>query len=246
VRVLLVEDDDAIASPLIRGLEREGFEVAHVATGAGALGRLGLAGAPDVILLDLGLPDVDGFDLCRDLRDACDAPIIVVTARGEEVDRVIGLELGADDYVVKPFGLRELVARVRAVSRRATRGERARVLADAGAGLAVDRRTRTVVLDGRSLALTPKEFDLLALLAEDPGAVCTRQHILDEVWDPHWWGPTKTLDVHVSSLRRKLGDAGWVETIRGVGYRLRASKPTPTTVSADTIATQPVSSGAGS
>jgi len=246
VRVLLVEDDDAIASPLIRGLEREGFEVAHVATGAGALGCLELAGPPDVILLDLGLPDVDGFDLCRDLRDACDAPIIVVTARSEEVDRVIGLELGADDYVVKPFGLRELVARVRAVSRRATRGERARALTDVGTGLTVDRRTRTVVLDGRSLALTPKEFDLLALLAEDPGAVCTRQHILDEVWDPNWWGPTKTLDVHVSSLRRKLGDAGWVETIRGVGYRLRASKPTPTMVLADTIATQPVSSGAGS
>jgi len=112
------------------------------------------------------------------------------------------------------------------------------------AGLAVDRRTRTVVLDGRALALTPKEFDLLALLAKDPGAVCTRQHILDEVWDPHWWGPTKTLDVHVSSLRRKLGDAGWVETIRGVGYRLRASKLAPTTISADATPAGPVALGA--
>jgi two-component system, OmpR family, response regulator RegX3 len=241
--VLLVEDDDAIAIPLIRGLEREGFGVAHESTGAGALDRLEQAGPPDVILLDLGLPDVDGFDLCRDLRDRCDAPIIVVTARGEEVDRVVGLELGADDYVVKPFGLRELVARVRAVSRRASRGERPRA---ATTGLEVDRRTRTVVLDGRTLALTPKEFDLLALLAADPGAVCTRERILGEVWDPHWWGPTKTLDVHISSLRRKLGDAGWVETIRGVGYRLRApAGPDLVPGTATHIVTGNVAAGAG-
>jgi DNA-binding response OmpR family regulator len=134
------------------------------------------------------------------------------------VDRVVGLELGADDYVVKPFGLRELVARIRAVARRSS------TLPPTGAmpsRLIVDRRTREVMLDGEEIALTPKEFDLLALLAEDPGAVCSRQRILDEVWDPHWYGPTKTLDVHVSSLRRKLGDPALVETIRGVGYRLQ-------------------------
>jgi two-component system, OmpR family, response regulator RegX3 len=219
VRVLLVEDDDTIASPLVRGLEREGFAVEHTATGAGALASLHDGEPADVVLLDLGLPDVDGFDLCRELRAGSDIPIIVVTARGDEVDRVVGLELGADDYVVKPFGLRELVARIRAVVRRAVprAGE-----APERSGLHVDRRTRRVALDGREVALTPKEFDLLALLAEDPGAVCGRQRILDEVWDPHWYGPTKTLDVHVASVRRKLGDPSWIETVRGVGYRLRA------------------------
>jgi two-component system, OmpR family, response regulator RegX3 len=217
MRVLLVEDDDAIASPLVRGLERDGFAVAHAETGADA--RRAIAAAPpDVVLLDLGLPDVDGFELCRELRHDSGVPIIVVTARGEEVDRVVGLELGADDYVVKPFGFRELVARIRAVARRGT--------GRAGDGtptigpLAVDRRTRRALVDGQALALTPKEFDLLALLADDPGAVCRRQRILDEVWDPHWYGPTKTLDVHVASLRRKLGHPELIETVRGVGYRL--------------------------
>jgi DNA-binding response OmpR family regulator len=177
-----------------------------------------------VILLDLGLPDIDGFDLCRALRQTTDAPVIVVTARGDEVDRVVGLELGADDYVVKPFGLRELVARIRAVARRSSAPVS---VTPTPSRLVVDRRTREVALDGRDIALTPKEFDLLALLAADRGAVCTRERILDEVWDPHWYGPTKTLDVHVSSLRRKLGDPSLVETIRGVGYRLREGAAAP-------------------
>jgi DNA-binding response OmpR family regulator len=173
----------------------------------------------DVVLLDLGLPDVDGFELCRELRARSEVPIIVVTARGDEIDRVVGLELGADDYVVKPFGLRELVARIRAVTRRsAVRVESPPT--PAPRRLVVDRRTRRVTLDGALLALTPKEFDLLALLAGDPGAVCSRQEIIDRVWDPHWYGPTKTLDVHIGSLRRKLGDPRWIETVRGVGYRL--------------------------
>jgi DNA-binding response OmpR family regulator len=219
MRVLLVEDDQTIASPLVRGLEREGFAVEHTDTGAGAVAALNRGGQTDVVLLDLGLPDIDGFDLCRELRAGSDVPIIVVTARGDEVDRVVGLELGADDYVVKPFGLRELVARIRAVARRAVpRTDDAR---QAG-GIIVDRRTRRVTVDATEIAMTPKEFDLLALLAQDPGAVCERQRILDEVWDPHWYGPTKTLDVHIASLRRKLGDPGWIETVRGVGYRLRA------------------------
>jgi len=219
MRVLLVEDDADIAAPLVRGLEREGFLVTHSLTGAGALEASDGPDAPDVVLLDLGLPDLDGFEVCRRMRSGSEVPIIVVTARGDEVDRVVGLELGADDYVVKPFGFRELVARIRAVTRRAP----ARVV-DATAThfgtLVVDRRTRRVLLHDEELMLTPKEFDLLAALAEDPGAACSRQHLLDVVWDPHWYGPTKTVDVHVANLRRKLGDAGWIETVRGVGYRL--------------------------
>jgi len=217
MRVLLVEDDLTIASPLVRGLERDGFAVDHAETGAAAQAALATT-PPDVVLLDLGLPDIDGFELCRTLRHASAVPIIVVTARGEEVDRVVGLELGADDYVVKPFGFRELVARIRAVARRAA--GRAEAATPTVGPLAVDRRTRRAVVDGQALTLTPKEFDLLALLADDPGAVYSRQRILDEVWDPHWYGPTKTLDVHVASLRRKLGHPELIETVRGVGYRL--------------------------
>ncbi len=172
-----------------------------------------------VVLLDLGLPDVDGFEVCRRLRAASHVPIIVVTARGDEVDRVVGLELGADDYIVKPFGFRELVARIRAVTRRSqTRGDEEGP--SAIGPLTVDRKTHRVALDGDELSLTPKEFDVLALLATEPGTVFTRNHILEEVWDAHWYGPTKTLDVHVAALRKKLGEPAWIETVRGVGFRL--------------------------
>ena len=215
MRVLVVEDDDSIAEPLADGLRREGFTVERVATGEDAL----RAEPADVVLLDLRLPDLDGYEVCRRLRTRSDVPIIVVTARSEEVDRVVGLELGADDYLVKPFGFRELVARIRAVTRRTSRA--APVTALVVGALRVDRRARQVWVAGAEVALTPKEFDLLVLLASEPGAVLTRERILDEVWDPHWFGPTKTLDVHVASLRRKLGDPGWIETVRGVGYRLR-------------------------
>jgi len=219
MRVLLVEDDATIAAPLVRGLEREGCSVDHCSTGMEALDRVPAVDAStDVVLLDLGLPDMDGFDLCRRIRRSSPVPIIVVTARGDEVDRVVGLELGADDYVVKPFGFRELVARIRAVTRRAAGHEGADETRE---GLVVDARTRRVTVHGRDVALTPKEFDLLALLASDTGAVRTRTEILDQVWEPNWYGPTKTLDVHVASLRRKLGDPTFIETVRGVGYRLR-------------------------
>lgn len=216
-RLLLVEDDDAIADPLVEGLGREGFDVDRVGTGAAALG----APAADLVLLDLGLPDLDGREVCRRMRRASATPIIVVTARDDEVDQVMLLEMGADDYVVKPFRFRELVARIRAVLRRAespapSAGERPARIGE----LIVDRRRRRAWLGERELTLAPKEFDLLALLAQEPGAVCTREEILAEVWDPHWWGPTKTLDVHVGALRRKLGDARWISTVRGVGYRL--------------------------
>jgi DNA-binding response OmpR family regulator len=220
MRVLLVEDDDAIAEPLAAGLAREGFTVDRVATGTAALE----AGPADVLLLDLSLPDLDGYEVCRRLRARSDMPIIMVTARGEEVDRVVGLELGADDYIVKPFGFRELTARIRAVTRRSARAEPVGGVVRIGT-LQIDRRSHRVTVEGREVELTPREFDLLAYLAADPGAMRTREDIIDTVWDPHWYGPTKTLDVHVASLRRKLGDPGWVETVRGVGYRLRAAPP---------------------
>lgn len=218
VNVLLVEDDEAIAQPLVKGLEREGFTVQWVATGLAAVD----APEPDVVLLDLGLPDIDGYEVCRRIRVKSEVPIVFLTARSDEVDRVVGLELGADDYVVKPFGFRELVARIRAVTRRrqpVARGESAPLQMGA---LELDRRTRRVAIAGEAIDLTPKEFDLLALLAQDPGAVFERQQIMERVWGHPWYGPTKTLDVHVASIRKKLGDPAWIETVRGVGFRLQA------------------------
>jgi DNA-binding response OmpR family regulator len=216
VHLLVVEDDDAIAAPLTQGLERAGFTTTRAATAAAALGYLDDA---DLVLLDLGLPDMDGSELCRRVRASSSVPIIIVTARGDESERVLGLELGADDYIVKPFGLRELIARVRAVGRRAgplLYVERPQLIGP----LTIDRRTRRVKVDGKEIVLTPKEFDLLSLLGEDPGAVVNRQQIMDEVWDPHWYGPTKTLDVHVASLRKKLGHPAYIENVHSVGFRL--------------------------
>jgi two-component system response regulator RegX3 len=216
MQLLVVEDDDSIAEPLLDGLRREGFEAVRVETGEAALA----AEPVDLVLLDLGLPDIDGKDVCRRLRERSDVPIIVVTARGDEIDRVVLLELGADDYIVKPFGFRELVARIRAVHRRSAANSGSDDAEQHIGPLVIDRRTRHVSVTGQTIALTPKEYDLLALLAEDPGAVRTREEIMDEVWDPHWYGPTKTLDVHMASLRKKLGDPTWITTIRGVGFRL--------------------------
>jgi DNA-binding response OmpR family regulator len=214
-RLLVVEDDDGIAEPLVEGLELHGFEVERAHTGGEALG----AAAVDLVLLDLGLPDLDGREVCRRLRERTGVPIIVVTARADEIDRVLLLELGADDYVTKPFGLRELVARIRAVRRRVGgTGDGHGGRQELGE-LAIDRDARRVWLAGRELDLTPKEFDLLSYLAEAPSQVRRREDIIAEVWDEHWWGPTKTLDVHVASLRRKLGDRAWITTLRGVGYR---------------------------
>jgi DNA-binding response OmpR family regulator len=217
MRLLVVEDDDGIAEPLVAGLRREGFEVERVATGRAALA----AAEPDLVLLDLRLPDIDGYTVAREMRARSRVPIIMVTAKGEEVDRVIGLELGADDYVVKPFGLRELIARINAVMRRVDGTPEPEPVITVG-GLAIDRRRRDVHLDGEEVSLTPKEFALLVVLAADPGAAVERRTILEEVWGTRWYGPSKTIDVHVSSLRRKLGDPGWVETVRGVGFRLRS------------------------
>jgi DNA-binding response OmpR family regulator len=210
--VLVVEDDASIATQLVRGLTRGGYLVDHVMTGGEALAR----GNADVVLLDLELPDVDGVQVCRKLRDRSAAAIIVITAHGEEPDRVMALDAGADDYLVKPFGLAELQARIRAVLRRVRPGGE---LIRHGP-LIVDLRTHRVTVHGREIPLTPKEFDILECLAADPGRVVTRQEILETAWDAHWYGPTKVLDVHVASLRRKLGSAGLIETVYGRGFRL--------------------------
>ena len=216
LHVLVIEDDPAIGLQLERGLIRAGYRVSRAADGAQAL----LAGPADVILLDLGLPDMDGLELCQRLRARSTAAIIAVTARSEEATRVATLDAGADDYLVKPFGFVELLARVRAVLRRINPAETG--LLRHGT-LTVDPRTRRVSVADREIALTPKEFDLLSCLSEDPGRVLTRQEILERAWGGHWYGPSKVLDVHVASLRRKLGDPALIETVYGIGYRLAAS-----------------------
>lgn len=214
MRVLVVEDDPAIFDPLIAGLDRNGFEVTHARVGLGVV-SLVQQHSPDVMLLDLGLPDIDGLQVLRDVRRVSDVPIIIATARGDETDRVVGLEVGADDYVVKPYSIRELSARIRAISRR-RRSEPA-----AGGGrIRVDRNRHEVHVDDALVDLTLKEFELLAVLAEEPGRVVTRQELFSRVWDPVWIGSGKSLDVHIATLRRKLGSADLIETVRGVGYRL--------------------------
>lgn len=211
--MLVVEDDAGIAAQLVRGLIRGGYQVDHVMTGTEALS---LGSKADVVLLDLELPDLDGVQVCRGLRTQSDAAIIVITAHGEEPDRVMALDAGADDYLVKPFGLAELQARIRAVLRRMRpEGDVVR-----HGPLLVDIRTHRVIVSGSEISLTPKEFDILECLVADPGRVVTRQEILEAAWDAHWYGPTKVLDVHMASLRRKLGVPGLIETVYGRGFRL--------------------------
>jgi DNA-binding response OmpR family regulator len=219
VLVLVVEDDPGIAASLVLGLERAGYRARGVGTGQEALAAVP---EPDVVLLDLGLPDLDGIEVCRRIRSRSDAAIIMVTARGEEADRVAALDEGADDYLVKPFGLAELLARIRAVLRR-VQPSGSELLRHGP--LTVDPRTRKVAVDGHEVALTPKEFDILECLAADPGRVITRQEVLERAWDAHWYGPTKVLDVHIAALRRKLGVPGLVETVYGRGFRLGVTEP---------------------
>lgn len=218
VKVMLVEDDPSIATVVTRGLVDAGFDVLHVETGAAALATEGY----DFVLLDLGLPDTDGLDVCRAIRLKSSVPVIIVTARSDELDRVVGLELGADDYVVKPFGMRELIARIRAVLRRGGQPDIAPASSDIVVGdLVINDKTRAATLAGEQLSLTPKEFDLLAYLAAEPDIVHRRHDILEHVWDTEWYGPTKTLDAHVAALRKKLGSQDWIEAVRGVGFRLK-------------------------
>jgi DNA-binding response OmpR family regulator len=215
--ILLIEDEESITTPLAESLERDGFraEVAHTVADGLAKGR---TAKPDLVLLDIGLPDGSGLDVCRELRASSSVPIIILSARGEEADRVVGLELGADDYVVKPFSAREVIARIRAVLRRtATPAAPADGPIEVG-DVRLDPARRTVSVDGEPVELARKEFDLLALLMREAGSVVTRERLIDEVWDVNWFGSTKTLDVHVSALRKKLAPE-LIHTVRGVGFR---------------------------
>jgi DNA-binding response OmpR family regulator len=220
MHVLLVEDDPSVAAGVLDGLGT-GFEVTHVSTGRDAIDAIAQHDI-EIVLLDLGLPDIDGTDVCRQIRTTSLVPIIVVSARGDEIDRVLTLEMGADDYVVKPFGMRELVARIRAVSRRTSASAENASPADATrelSGLVIDTRTQRVELNGDEIHLTPKEFELIVYLSNDPGAVYRRQDILHDVWDTNWYGTSKTLDAHIAAIRKKFGAASWIESVRGVGFR---------------------------
>jgi len=223
-RVLVVEDEVTISEPLAEHLTREGFDTevaATIAEATDAFHRMD----PDLVLLDVMLPDGDGRDLCRDLRKESDVPIIMLTARGEEVDKIVGLELGADDYVVKPFSAGELTARMRAIMRRGRPASSKKQALVIGA-ITLDPAARTVTKGDSTVDLAAKEFDLLHMLMSHAGEVVKREDIMDEVWDPHWFGPTKTLDVHISWLRKKLEDdpaePRFITTIRGVGFRFAA------------------------
>jgi DNA-binding response OmpR family regulator len=222
MRVLVVEDDDRVMAALRTVLSRHGFDVSCARTGGQALEQL--PDGPDVVLLDLGLPDQDGFKLCRQIRQASSVPIIVVTARADFQSRVHGLNIGADDYLVKPYNFAELIARIHAVTRRtgvtAAPVEGPAVL-ELGS-LRIDRDGHAVTVDGRPVTLTRKEFHLLTILARQPGVVYRREQLISEVWGTSWAGTGRTLEVHVASLRHKLGLTGLIETIRGVGYRVSA------------------------
>jgi DNA-binding response OmpR family regulator len=213
-RLLVCEDDDAIAEPLVRSLTRDGHDVELVTTGEAALAAIAER-PPELVVLDIGLPGIDGMDVCRVARRSHPGlAILMLTARSSELDEVQGLDAGADDYVTKPFRLSVLLARVRALLRRDAPNGRLEA-----SDVRVDPAARRVWRDERELELSPKEFDLLALLLGNAGRVLQRDRIMHEVWDENWWGSTKTLDVHMATLRRKLGDPSPITTVRGVGFR---------------------------
>jgi two-component system response regulator RegX3 len=221
-QILLIEDEMAIAEPLSATLREEGFEPVIAGTASAGLEAF-RSSRPDVVLLDVVLPDGDGRDVLREIRAVSRVPVVMLTVRNEELDKVVGLELGADDYVTKPFGAAELIARIRAVLRRSAAqpsGERSAI--EIGE-VRIDLATRTVTRGGEPLAVTVREFDLLRVLMANAGRVVARGELMDEVWDTTWWGSTKTLDIHVSSLRKKLGDDAaaprYIHTVRGVGFR---------------------------
>ncbi len=221
-RILLVEDEESISEPLAAALQRDGFAPDVAGTAAEGLEAFRIR-SPDLVLLDVMLPDGDGRDVLREIRGASRVPVIMLTARGEEMDRIIGLELGADDYVAKPFSAAELIARIRAVLRRtAAPAPTGRSTLQVG-DIVMSLDSRDVAKSGEPLQLTVKEFELLRMLMEEAGRVVRRTDLMDEVWDTNWYGSTKTLDVHVSSLRKKLGDdptePRYIKTVRGVGFR---------------------------
>jgi DNA-binding response OmpR family regulator len=224
-RILFVEDEASISDPFSRALSREGFEPIVARTAREAL-ALAERITPDLVLLDLNLPDGDGRDVARELRRHSDMPIVMLTARGTETDRIVGLELGADDYVVKPFSGAELIARIRAVLRRSNRSPDADAPPPEPAAigdLRVDFGSRQVTLGGEPVELSRKEFELLSELVRSAGKVVSREDLMARVWDENWFGSTKTLDTHIGWLRRKLGDdtaaTRYIHTVRGVGFR---------------------------
>jgi two-component system response regulator RegX3 len=223
-RILFVEDEPSIYESFSRTLTRAGFQPVVARTAKEALDLAGRV-QPALVLLDLGLPDGDGRDVCVAVRRDSDVPIIILTARGTETDRIIGLELGADDYVVKPFSGPELIARIRAVLRRAARRASTEPVVRIGE-LEVDLPARRAAFRDKELDLTRKEFDVLARLVTDAGRVVTREELMDAVWDVNWFGSTKTLDVHIGWLRKKLGEGAasprYLHTVRGVGFRFSA------------------------
>jgi two-component system response regulator RegX3 len=230
-RILFVEDEPSIAEPFSQALRRAGFDTTTVGTAAGALVTAARIN-PDLVLLDLTLPDGDGREVCRELRRQRDVPIVMLTARGTETDRIVGLELGADDYVVKPFSGAEVIARIRAVLRRAAggaNGGRDELPAELHVGpLELDVAARRVRFNGEELPLSRKELDVLLRLMRDAGKVVSREDLMADVWDVNWFGSTKTLDVHIGWLRRKLGDdparPRFIHTVRGVGFRFASDE----------------------
>lgn len=256
MRLLLVEDDDHVAAALVAVLTKHGFDVRHARTGNEALNALvpDARGPYRVVLLDLGLPDRDGFEVCGQIRLRSGIPVIMLTARSDISSRIHGLNMGADDYVVKPYDMGELLARIHAVARR---GAAQPVAADSpaagasaaerllrGSGLALDPAARRASVHGREVPLTRKEYDLLALLAQSPGVVIRREQIISEVWRSSWEGTARTLEVHVASLRHKLAVPALIETVRGIGYRLAVPAADGGTAAGGTAAGGPVG-GAG-
>jgi DNA-binding response OmpR family regulator len=224
-RILVVEDEESISQPFAEALRRAGFEALVTGTAAGAL-ELAAAEKPDLVMLDLALPDGDGRDVCRELRRRSDVPIMMLTARGTEMDKIVGLELGADDYVVKPFSAAEVISRIRAVLRRSAPRDGVPEKPIRIGEIELDPAARIARLADSTLDLSRKEFDLLAALMSRGGRVVTREDLMSEVWDTNWFGSTKTLDVHIGWLRKKLGDdpthPTYIETVRGVGFRFAA------------------------
>ena len=228
VKTILVVDDERNIVDLVRlYLEKDGFAVLAAGDGETAL-AMHARHDPDLVILDLMLPKIDGLEVCREIRRRGETPVLMLTARSDDIDTIVGLELGADDYVTKPFNPRTLVARVKAILRRSDGDRRSTRPIEVGP-LRVDLRRREATIDGRRLVLRPREFDLLAALARDPGVVLTRDALLETVWGTDFPGETRTVDVHVAEVRKQLGDAGpSIETVRGYGYRLLPGPAAPT------------------
>ncbi len=228
IQVLLVEDEASVAEPLAQALRRGGFVPTVASTAAGAL-QAARRQQFDFVILDLTLPDGDGRDVCREIRRDSSVPLIMLTARGTELDKIVGLELGADDYITKPFSVREVVARVNAVLRRSrSEGERTVPERDAFGNFSIDRAARRVMLEGQEVRLTTREFDLLSHLLASSGRVQSRERLLQQVWGENFSGESKTVDVHIRWLREKFATVApfQIVTVRGAGYRLdRPSEP---------------------